>query len=264
LASSPIASQAFRDLQWVVESSPLLRESVHAATLQDVDLTRLVEWLRDRQTRQVGRYFEALVEFWLTEMRQVEMVERGLQVQEEKRTLGELDFVFRDAGGILTHWETAVKFYLHHEGNFIGPNAADTLDRKVTRLVGHQLPLGKKFLPEVRKSEGFVKGRLYYHPNDPTPKHLSEYVHPDHLRGTWILASELDWLDSQKHYHILEKPHWFTVPVVQTARRGCEVREYLAKHFVSSYQPIHLMDSKEEAIFVVSDKWPDQIYLNRK
>lgn len=239
-----------------MESSPLLRESVHAATLQDGDLTRLVEWLRDRQTRQVGRYFEALVEFWLTEMRQVEMVERGLQVQEEKRTLGELDFVFRDAGGILTHWETAVKFYLHHEGNFIGPNAADTLERKFTHLTEHQIQLGIKAIPEIQTSELFVKGRLYYHPGDPMPKSLPDYVNRNHLRGIWVRASELDWLDSNKTYQHLEKPHWFAESVQQTALSGSHTREFLAQHFKFSNHPIHLIEEEGHFVFAVCNSWP--------
>ena len=239
-----------------MESPPLLRETVSQSTLADFDPTKLDNIFFDRKPHQVGRYFEALIEFWLTEIRQAEMVERGLQVQDEVRTLGELDFVFRDEDGILTHWETAVKFYLHQEGEFIGPNAADTLERKFNHLTDHQIQLGQTAIPEIQKSELFVKGRLYYHPSDPTPDPLPEYVGTDHLRGTWIHVSELDWLEENQGYQTLDKPHWFTGSVLKEALSASETREFLAQHFQSSGHPVHLMDSEQNPVFVVCDKWP--------
>lgn len=235
----------------------MLRETVPAAELEGFDQKELEVFLKDRPTRQVGRYFEDLVEYWLTNIRKVEMVERGLQVQEGNRTMGELDFVFRDEGGILTHWETAVKFYLHHEGDFIGPNAADTLDRKVRHLKQHQIELGQKAIPEIEKSEVWMKGRLYYHPEDDESVELPDYVSKGHLRGTWIRASELDWFDSKQNYHILEKPHWFTVTDLEAALSCSETQVLLHQHFQSSSQPLLIWSSNDQFLIVVDEKWPN-------
>ena len=241
-----------------MQSHPLLCEAVPSAVLDDLDSNELGAFIKDQQHRQVGRYFEALVEFWLTKIGKVEMIERGLQVQDEKRTLGELDFVFRDEAGLLTHWETAVKFYLHHEGAFIGPNAADTLDRKVRHLKEHQIQLGRKAMPEIEKCELWMKGRLYYHPDDGASVKQPEYVTNEHLRGIWIRANELDWLNLSQGYYILEKPHWFTMPVSKEALSGLQTREVLSQHFEASSRPVHLMREDGIAVFVVQDQWPDK------
>ena len=260
MSSSDNTSQVFHDLQWAVQSPSLLREAVPATLLADFDPKELEASFKKNQHRQVGRYFEALVEFWLTKIRNVEMIERGLQVQNENRTLGELDFVFRDEAGILTHWETAVKFYLHHEGEFIGPNAADTLDRKVRHLKEHQIQLGQKAIPEIEKSEVWMKGRLYYHPDDGESVKKPEYVTNEHLRGSWIRANELDRLDASQSYHILEKPHWFTMPVFEINLSGTRILDFLRKRFQVSDKPIHILDSEGKNIFLVSNQWPFKEY----
>ncbi len=259
MASSDASSQILRDLKWAVQSPSLIKNAVSAAILGDFELSQLEEFFKSQNSRQVGRYFEALIEFWLTKVRKVEMVERGLQVQDGTRTLGELDFVFRDEEGVLTHWETAVKFYLHHEGSFVGPNAKDTLERKYRHLTEQQIQLGKEAMPEIEKSEVFIKGCLYYHPKDKDPDELPEYVSSDHLRGTWVHASELEWLEDDQVYHILEKPHWFTVPFQQEALYGTTIHKELISHFESSDRPVHLMGEDGAPVFVVADEWPSAV-----
>ena len=259
MASSDASSQILRDLQWAVQSPSLIKNAVSAAILGDFELSQLEEFFKSQNSGQVGRYFEALIEFWLSKIRKVEMVERGLQVQDGTRTLGELDFVFRDEEGVLTHWETAVKFYLHHEGSFVGPNAKDTLERKFRHLTEQQIQLGKEEMPEIEKSEVFIKGCLYYHPSVEEPVELPEYVSSDHLRGTWIHASELEWLKEDQDYHILEKPHWFTVPLQQEARSGTTIHKELTSHFESSYRPVHLIGEDGARFFVVGDHWPSAV-----
>lgn len=257
MSSLATISQVLCDLRWAVQSTPLLWDSVPATQLDRLDQNELEAFFKDQQPRQVGRYFEGLIEFWLTKIRKVEMSERGLQVQEENRTVGELDFVFRDEGGILTHWETAVKFYLHHEGEFIGPNATDTLERKVRHLKEHQIQLGQKAMPEIEKSEVLMKGRLYYHPDDGENIKLPVYVAANHLRGTWVRSTEMDRFDLNKNYYILEKPHWFTVPDSKAALSSSETQVFLHKHFQSSNRPLHLGNSIGQFVIVVDEKWPN-------
>lgn len=251
-------SQALEDLRWIFESPPLIKGTlVTKDFFPEVDVGALHRFLDLVQpNRQVGRYFERLVEFWLQEVRGVEMVASGLQIQEDGRTVGELDFVFRVEGGILTHWETAVKFFLHYRGEFIGPNAADTLERKVGHMMGHQIRLGRKAFPDLGKSGCLFKGCLYYHPGDPGLEDVPADVNPGHLRGTWIRVDELDSLPVGVGYHVLEKPHWFTTPVSGDAIACSGIRDQLTRHFGASGRPVHLMDSEGMRWFVVGEEWP--------
>ena len=249
--------QVTSDLLWVVESPPLLVDAVPAGQLPEgllsAGLGEVFDW---KPIRQVGRYFERLVEYWLLEVRGVEMIRKGFQVMEGNRTLGELDFVFRDESGILTHWEVAVKFYLFFEGEFVGPNGEDTLSGKVARVSGHQLPLGRSAFPEIGQSGCFFKGCLYYHPGEAGEVDLPGFVNPGHQRGTWLRASELDWFGDGREYYLLEKPHWFTLPVGGDTLIGQDARDQLALHFKTSNRPVHLMDSEGQSVFVVGEDWP--------
>lgn len=204
-------------------------ESENSSEL-DVDPDHLAQFLQPRFSHRVGRYFESLVHYWLERIQQVEMLVSGHQVREGKQTIGELDFIFKDHTGDVHHWETAVKFYLHLPENnvtgshLIGPNAADTFEKKTAKLFNKQLPLSQRDFPQVTHRRAFVKGRIFYHPSDPSnvtgDSHLSgirsvsesfpALLSPEHLRSTWIRESEMSWLSDQpsRRFCILRKPNW--------------------------------------------------------
>ena len=189
--------QAIRDLEWVLKSPSLLTAcptlpesfaSQNLAEAQDELHTFLAESSGKNEYR-VGRYFERLVLFYLKHIRKVEIVANGLQLQEAGRTVGELDFVFRDEVGQLQHWETAVKFYLHFSGSskcgshFIGPDSRDNFEKKRQRLFEHQLPLSARRFPDIAEWHAFVKGRIFYHPEHLPPQTIPDLLSPGHLRG---------------------------------------------------------------------------------
>lgn len=97
----------------------------------------------------VGKYFEALLEFWLREGGSgYELLARDLQVFESKaHTLGAFDFIVRHTErDAVEHWEVTVKYYLQR-GNgtlrtaWVGPNRRDRLDVKMRHMATAQLPL---------------------------------------------------------------------------------------------------------------------------
>ncbi|KOO09774.1 type II citrate synthase, partial [Vibrio xuii] len=58
------------------------------------------------------------------------------------QTLGAIDLVLKNhESGQLEHWEVAIKFYLLHQGTWFGPNAYDQLDKKLARMLTHQLKM---------------------------------------------------------------------------------------------------------------------------
>lgn len=293
--------QATRDLLWVVNSPPLLitdqdRDDPipeHQRLQQaDIDAEHLNHFFTEHRSRRVGRYFEALVSYWLKHIRRVEIVAESETIYEGQRSVGEIDFIFFDEQGRLTHWEVAVKFYLFHSmrqtipGQFIGPNARDTLEQKRQKMLERQLPLSLNHFPAVKVRYPFLKGRLFYHEQDQWTRTASEQISIHHLTGHWCRNSELAaYLQAlfpqvaisqpscherhQVKFRLLEKPFWLADEIVNEDDGFLltpeSMLEMAKRHFRSSNRCLlvaHLVqtgDSYFEAgrFFVVPETWPE-------
>lgn len=280
--------QAIRDLEWVLNSPSLIddpqavgairldhecNQVFDCNSLSGAQLNELAQFCERGVEHKVGRYFEDLVGFWLQHLRQVEMVGQGIQVRDEKRTIGEIDFLFRDENGLLTHLEVAAKFYLHnpdsHEvSDFPGPNATDNFERKSDKLFNDQLALSIQHYPEVKQRLALVRGTLFYHPSILRPKELPSRMSAKHAEGVWIRASELNLLDIFSSGVIAPKPFWFSslAPVREVAcevKPVVELKSELRDHFAENAYPVMVSlagsegGSTAERFFVVSDSWPN-------
>ncbi|MGB7342992.1 MAG: DUF1853 family protein [Pirellulaceae bacterium] len=271
--------QIERDLLWAINSSTLLTTSPAFTPIDKnvFDLERLVGHVVTTSDHRVGRYFERLIGFWLSEVRGLTDCQHSTQIRDGNRTVGELDFLFTDEQGRRTHLETAVKFYLYDPqsvvggSHFIGPNAGDTFERKTKRLLKHQLPLGRKHFQDVTVTGAWVKGRIFYHPLQAMPSVLPAELSTQHLRGTWIRASELGYFREQEAasvYRVLLKPYWLSEEVASfddpKVLSTDDVTKQLTQHFLDSAHPVLLsrLNRREhqlgevERIFVVADCWP--------
>lgn len=103
--------------------------------------------------KRMESYFELLLKFsegW-------ELLEKNVQIQENKITIGELDFLLKNTASskILTHVELVFKFYIYdptfreETSRWIGPNRKDSLLQKISKLKQRQFPL--LFHPETQK-----------------------------------------------------------------------------------------------------------------
>ncbi|TXD52589.1 MULTISPECIES: DUF1853 family protein [unclassified Polaribacter] len=95
----------------------------------------------------LGRYIERFVSYQLEQENTIDILCENVQIQQEKRTLGELDCILLKNGNPI-HLEIIYKFYVYDSsvGNteiahFIGPNRKDSLVEKLTKLKNKQLPL---------------------------------------------------------------------------------------------------------------------------
>ncbi|MDA8743108.1 DUF1853 family protein [Rubripirellula amarantea] len=285
------SSQHVRDLTWAINSRSLINTdssvvenripSIDPDTVDPdtVDAGHLSAFLADKPMRRVGRYFELLILYWLQHIRCVDVVEESLQVREGNRTLGEIDFLFRDEEGCLTHWEVAIKYYLYHADDlgmgchYIGPNAADTFDRKMKRLFEHQLPRSEVHFPEVQRREAFVKGRIFYQPAQPRPLAIPQLLSPDHHQGAWVYLSQLSTLPPLKdeRFKVLRKPYWLSdeTAAIKTVVDGDDrllcrdgLRTVVAEQYASHVRPVlisqlqpdgqHFVESTR--IFVMPDR----------
>ncbi|QEG39184.1 hypothetical protein UC8_11450 [Roseimaritima ulvae] len=247
-----------------------------------VDAEHLSAELADFSGYRVGRYFERLVLYWLQHLRRVEIVAQSLPVRKGKRTIGEIDLLFRDEQGRLTHWELAVKFYLYVpqvralNSHYLGPNVRDTFERKMQRLFDVQLPRSKRDFPDVDVRQAFVKGRIFYHPRDVAPANTPRHLSPDHLRCEWIRAAEVAALDRDDDvfYRLVDKPFWLSEQLAGQSDSDLlsheELAELLREHFasrdrcvlVSQLEPSPDCDPmfvESQRMFVVPNHWPAEL-----
>ena len=276
-------SRALRDLQWAIESPSLITQPEQESKppclppLNKIDPRELEAFLAPYARFRIGEYFEGLVLYWLEQIRGVNIMAQHQQVFENQQTIGEIDFLFTDEAGVLTHWETAVKFYLYcPEDNatgshFVGPNVKDTFERKMQRLFAHQLPLSQRHFPDVARREAFVKGCLFYHPDHERPSQLPAHLSPQHAQGVWLHLKELDRLlnqDSNPRFLIREKPDWLSPAFCSSTDPALidfdALHRHLAAHFQKSTRPILIsvltaQDTfyrESERAFIVPDRWP--------
>jgi len=267
-----LTSQALLDLEWVLTSPSLVEDPLAAGPFsydpESVDVDHLEAFLAERSGHRVGRYFEQLLHYWLAHVRKVSVVDVGMQIiDDDRRTLGEIDFLFRDEQGSLTHCEAAVKFFLHHPNDvgshFPGPAARDNFERKATQLFDVQLELSREHVSDVTKRVGIVRGRVFHRVSTDLPDELPPRMSRTCLGGVWVRESELDNLRSfgDVGYHVVSKPHWFAPVVDAEILTPSEFAASLEPHFDGPAYPVMVSvrssDGAEvERCFVVPDVWP--------
>lgn len=271
--------QLVRDLLWAVNSPSLIvgPPDFKNLSIDQVDLDHLHRKMGSLVGHRVGVYFENLIDYWLRHIRRVPILAHGLAIRDDHRTLGEIDFVFRDEDGTLTHWEVAVKFYLHEptqtmdESHFIGPNARDTFEKKMARMFDHQLPLSQSCFPDVEVRQPLVKGQIFYLDSKATPSVFPQMMCPEHVRETFLRERDLEELSNESSVGFvrLRKPFWlssFTAEADSFDPLTCqEMVGNLRQHFASVNRPVLIAvlnrsgDSWVETkrVFVVLDSWPN-------
>jgi hypothetical protein len=171
--------------------------------------------------QRLGRYFEALLAFWLSHDPGYELLYHDLQMQVDGRTLGAFDFIVRDRVTDATvHIEVAIKFYLGTGGDeWPGPNRGDSLPRKLAHMQQVQSRLSLN--PAVRQQlldigvaidrrMVMLKGRLFY-------PAMTEQAPPlqacaGHLQGQWWQQDRFfrHFSGSPRYWVVLEKSDWLS------------------------------------------------------
>jgi hypothetical protein len=109
-----------------------------------------IEHFVDRKKNyRLGFYAEALLSFYFQTNTAIELIIQNLQIMEDKKTIGEVDFLVKWKHRLL-HIELAVKYYLlipsadpEQAENWIGPSKKDNLGKKLLKVQNAQLNLFK-------------------------------------------------------------------------------------------------------------------------
>lgn len=210
--------------------------------------------------RAVGRWFEQLHAHAVSQTPDLEILAVNLPIQGDDRTLGELDLLYR-SGEHVVHREIAVKYYLAVEpGNarsaWWGLNRRDRLDRKLDRMLDHQLSLSSRagtawpeHLPRPTLHEVLLTGALFAR-----TARLPDGANPQVEQGRWLYASELAQLDPDSSWHELPRPWWLSPR--QPGESPTTPRE-LARCVTSRQRPalVRQAEGPMQRMFVVPDGW---------
>jgi hypothetical protein len=250
----------------------------------DADPGPLDAALGVKLTNRLGLYAEKLMAFYFAE--QGTLLAHGLQVRAARNdTVGEFDFLLDDGAGGALHIEFATKFYLLRAGDveagaadfdqFVGPNLADSLGRKMRKVLDHQLLLGshpaaQALLPRpVHRAQALIKGWLFY----PVGVwRARQGIAAGHCRGFWCALSEVDGLACDR-FLILPKLQWLAPFQAQSAAQSAvwmldraQLKEELAARFAESGTPVLVALAREEPDgivevergFIVPDDWHER------
>ncbi|MFT5287730.1 MAG: hypothetical protein ACI8TQ_003918 [Planctomycetota bacterium] len=277
-------TRVLEDLDWLLSSPSLVTgESLQCTTIESLpssapEIEDLEQAILARQSSRfrLGAYFESLVTAYLNCAPGVSELRTNTVIRDEKRTLGEFDYLFRNEAGQTEHWEVAIKFYLYAPGAnadpnlcFLGPRAVDRLDRKVQHMREHQLRLG--FLPaalgaiasrDELQVKALMRGRLFYPLDmDWQTCNLSSMTTTDHLRGWWTRQHTTAGIPDADRYILVDKPDWLTCPSAPVDDRVHTLKS-LANTFEAELaypiQVVGIDESQQELHrgFVVPTDWP--------
>jgi len=181
----------------------------------DLDPAPLDAALGTRPYTRLGLYAEKLMAFYFAQRGQ--LVAHGVQVRAARNdTVGEFDFLLDAGPEGVEHIEFATKFYLlegtaaQRFDELVGPNLADSLGKKMRKIVDHQLELGwhpaaQAVLPRpVVRARALVKGWLFY----PLGTWSSiEGISKAHCRGFWCSLDEFEAVPGDG-FLVLPKLQW--------------------------------------------------------
>ena len=208
----------------------------------------------------LGKYIERFVSYQLSNIKKVDVLAGNIQIQKNKRTLGELDCLLtRNEKPI--HLEIIYKFYLYDDTigtteieHFIGPNKKDALIEKLNKLREKQLPLlyskdCKPYLDtynikiENVKQEVLFKAQLFL-PYGKQHIQLTT-LNTDCLQGFYINRKKLEDFKDSKFY-IPSKKDWLIIPHEQVSWiTYCNFSKEINAFEIRKFSPLVWIKSKK-------------------
>jgi hypothetical protein len=178
---------------------------------------KLLEFFNLEQQFILGKYFEKHLQFIFKYFDQFSLLEMGLQVEKENRTIGEIDFIYKELVNNSTiHLEVAVKYYMGYRSSakhtmWIGPNGMDNLANKIQKFTKQLTMSGfadqlADLNPSSFKKEVLLKGYFFNHIKT---RVLPHFHNKNVLTGVWLYFNELNKIiNSNRKYIIVPKQYW--------------------------------------------------------
>ncbi len=244
-----------RFLQWIAATPSLFESHPPFTALNhlNVDLKALDKPYTGNQ--RLGFLYQHLCSEILQQSESYEIHLEEVQLNEPSgRTLGAIDLILNHhQTGQFEHWEVAIKFYLLHQGVWYGPNAHDQLDKKLDRMLNHQLAMSRHPAftdanPDIIEPEQrlLMQGRLYVNPfsDEPVPTHCLNYpLTRSQISGNWCYQDQ--WQRIGKPLYEVPKHQWAT---------GLDSFDNALSEVEGKF--VHAQTEDGEFWFIVSRDWP--------
>ncbi len=295
--SKHFINQTVRDLEWVIFSPPLIKgikntginflekvfsieeENFFLKLLTDLEKnpSELIDFIQSKNTRLLGKYFEALLEFSFIKSPYKELIASNIQINSNGKTIGELDFIYRDLNeDKIIHLEAAGKFFIAvNKDNLLGPNPNDSLEKKISKIKTNQISLtfskeGNAKLQAVGITQevfpkALIKGYLFY----PEENYLlPDYINPNHMRGKVVRENNFEMLKGNSwKWKILDRKEWVSPFTAKDEKILCDLEtlhEKVRSYFTKENYPLLIskLESKgnfyleAERYFILSKNWP--------
>jgi len=218
----------------------------------------------------LGKYIERFVSFELKQHDDISVLTENVQIQDGKRTLGELDCLLLKNNQPI-HLEIIYKFYLYDSAvgeteteHFIGPNRKDSLIDKLTKLKEKQLPLlytetCKTYLEEFNLLAENITQCVYFKAQLFVPYSNKDIVlntlNTDCVAGYYINRQELEHFETCKFY-IPNKKDWLVIPHQHVSWMSFQLFQNKAKdYFKQQFSPMCWIKFKNGAVKKVFLVW---------
>ncbi|WBL23713.1 DUF1853 family protein [Zunongwangia sp. HRR-M8] len=154
----------------------------------------------------LGKRVERFFEYQIQHSNIYDLISSNIQIIEDKKTLGELDFILKEKDTNQSiHVELVYKFYVYDPSfknelsRWIGPNRRDSLLEKIDKLKSKQLPLiYKKRTQDILHGKNIatknIVQKVCYKASLFVPKHLLNHhftkINNKCIKGYYISFSE--------------------------------------------------------------------------
>lgn len=265
------------DLIWILNAPSLMNtpKGIESSAWLTEQLPSDFQFLSENTIRtpdkRLGIYFEDLVSLIIKKATQPNDYYRNIKIFDNKKTIGEFDFVGRSSRGDF-HLECAIKFYIRtgtgeQLSDYIGPGKKDRLDIKWNRLTEHQLPLSDTPLGQIAcKDRGLsptnkvmlLQGYLFHPFEEGQAVQLPIEINTNHLSGWWLRQNTLSQLKHDCQFAILRKPYWLTPNVdrpIDFEELVNEVKQHNFPILISRGVKVDDYWEEKDRGFVVPDDW---------
>ncbi|MCK6262180.1 DUF1853 family protein [Vibrio sp. ZSDE26] len=249
-------NQLQRFYRWVASTPSLFQLQPPFVDFRGIDVSDLSSSEVYDGNRRLGFLYQHLCTKLIENIPDYQVELDEIQINSASgQTIGAIDLILHNIDTrSYEHWEVAIKFYLLHKGVWYGPNAHDQLDKKLDRMLSHQLKMSSvdEF---TQKYDGFgslsehllMQGRLYVNPFSPEPiptECLGFELNSSQISGYWCYQSQWHLIDVP--LYALEKSNWAI---------GTDTFDELEEKPKEGF--IHAQTKKGKFWFVVPDKWPN-------
>ncbi len=176
----------------------------------------------------LGKRMESFFEIAIKHSTRYELIASNIQIIQEKKTLGELDFlVYDNELKKHLHIELVYKLYIYDPEfsseieKWIGPNRRDSFQAKLNRLENHQFPLLKReetkaYLDNFNLNSIEIEQQLCFKAKLFLPEKKKKnllLINKDCITGNWFSRFEFgekDWKENL--FHSPQKKDWSADP----------------------------------------------------